>query len=153
MSDTNRAKVRRLAEYLSREIPLTTAMQVEIDHWEIHSLVVSAPLQPNRNHKATAFGGSLYSLAVLACWGLFVMRLWEEGLDCEIVIQEAKAAYLMPVNSRLVARCNFTDDKTWSGLMAQLRRRGRARIALGAEILTGEDAAFTLHGRFVAIVS
>ncbi len=31
-------------------------------------VVLRAPLAPNANHKGTAFGGSLYSLAVLTGW-------------------------------------------------------------------------------------
>lgn len=150
MNERQTAAVRRLRDYVEREIPLTGAMQLSISHWDGRELVVGAPLTPNRNHKATAFGGSLYSLAVVACWGLFVLRLWEEGMDCEIVIQQADATYLLPVSSDLVARCEFVDEKGWQNLTSQLRRRGRGRIALEAEILSGKDVAFRLQGRFVA---
>ncbi len=150
MKAAHAAAIARLHDYVAREIPLTAAMQLSIRRWDGRELVVEAPLAPNRNHKATAFGGSLYSLAVVACWGLFVLRLWDEGFDCEIVIQQAQATYLLPVNSRMVAKCDFADEKAWHSLVAQLRRRRRGRIALAAEIVAGKDVAFRLEGRFVA---
>lgn len=152
MNKSQTAALARLGEYVSREIPLTGAMQLTLDHWDGRELSVAAPLAPNRNHKATAFGGSLYAAAVVACWGLLVLRLWDEGLDCEIVIQHASASYFLPVRNALTARCTFSDANKWQALTTQLRRRGRGRIALDAEILTGDDIAFRLQGRFVAHV-
>lgn len=145
------AGLERLSAYLAQEIPLTRAMQVSVDDWDGQCLAVSAPLAPNLNHKATAFGGSLYALAVLAGWGLIVLRLWQEGLDCEVVVQSAEVEYLEPVNKRLAARCTLSDDKAWRKLLAQLRRRGRARITLHPCVPGTETDALRMRARFVAI--
>ena len=59
-------QLNQLRNVLHEEIPLTKAMGVEVNSYDGHCLVLSAPLDPNTNHKDTAFGGSLYSLAVLA---------------------------------------------------------------------------------------
>lgn len=143
----------RLEAHLEKEIPLTGAMQLSVVSWDGQALEVAAPLAPNRNHKATAFGGSLYSLAVAACWGWFTLRLWEEELDCDIVIQQATASYLNPVGQDFTARCAYSDDGAWRSLTAQLQRRGRARMTLEAEVLVGETPAFRLCGDFVALSS
>lgn len=142
----------RLRDQLANKIPLASAMQLSVESWDGRQLEIAAPLAPNRNDKQTAFGGSLYSLAVLSCWGLFTMRLWEEGLECEVVIQEASASYLLPVANDMVSRCVLADDELWRSTMTQLRRRGRARIALDAEIFAGAEPAFRLRGRFIAFL-
>lgn len=150
MNEAKIAPIDWLRAHVAREIPLSGAMQLAIEHWDGRALEVAAPLAPNRNHKATAFGGSLYSVAVMACWGLLVLRLRDEGFDCEIVIQHAEASYFLPVADRISARCEFSDEKKWQALVSVLRRRGRGRIELEAEIVSGQDLAFQLRGRFVA---
>jgi len=150
MNDRHVDAAARLQDYINGQIPLSRAMQLAVTRWNGRKLEVSAPIAPNRNHKATAFGGSLYSLAVVSCWGLFTLRLWEEELDGEIVIQQAHASYLAPVASDMLASCEFNDETRWQSLTNQLRRRGRARIALEAEVLVEKQAAFRLQGDFVA---
>lgn len=125
-------------------------MQVSISQFDGSALSVVAPLAPNRNHKDTAFGGSLYSLSVVACWGLLLLRLWQEELDCEIVIQKASANYFLPVSGDIEARCHLGDELAWQRLTSQIARKGRGRIALESEIKVAGAVAFRLCGHFVA---
>lgn len=143
----------RLATYLAERIPLTEAMQVRIDSWDGRTLTASAPLEANRNDKATAFGGSLYSLALLSGWGLLMLRLWDMNLSADVVIHKAEAEYLAPVNGRLVARCRLDDENEWQAFIARLQRKGRARLALTARVDTGEQRAFELRAQFVAVLA
>ena len=150
MNPSHEAAVSRLTRCLDSEIPLTSAMQVSVGQYDGSSLAIEAPLSPNRNHKATAFGGSLYSLSVVSCWGLLLLRLWQEEFDCEIVIQKASANYFLPVGERIVAVCELSDERAWQRLTSQIARRGRGRIALESEIRAADAVAFRLCGYFVA---
>jgi len=47
-----------LESYLHAHIPLTRAMQVSVVSVEPDSVLLSAPLAPNTNHRDTVFGGS-----------------------------------------------------------------------------------------------
>ena len=59
-----------LQRRIDREIVLAKPMGIIVEAADERALVLRAPLAPNANHKGTAFGGSLYSLAVLDRLGL-----------------------------------------------------------------------------------
>src|SRR5437764_14514413 len=60
------------------EIPITGHIGIRAESYDGKRLVLSAPLKPNINHKATAIAGSLNSLVTLAGWGLIwlLLRVW-----------------------------------------------------------------------------
>lgn len=61
-------------------IPLAKEMGLKIVVAGSDRVTVGAPLSRNSNYTHTAFGGSIYSAAVLTCWVL--IRLSIEGRDC-----------------------------------------------------------------------
>lgn len=65
-----------LQAYLHRQIPLSAAMQVSVVSATLDSVVLSAPLAPNINHKYTAFGGSVSALGILAAWSAYIQAIW-----------------------------------------------------------------------------
>ena len=71
----------------SRSMPRTTAR-----------VVLRAPLAPNANHKGTAFGGSLFCVAVLTGWAWATRYIAARGLNADAVIQESTIRYLKPVH-------------------------------------------------------
>ena len=82
-------------------------MGIRVASFDGASLILDAPLDPNLNHKSTAFGGSLYSIAVLCGWGLLHLKLAEARLHKHIVIQESNIRYLHPVVQDLHAECRL----------------------------------------------
>ena len=58
-----------LAQVFAQDIPLSQVMGVQVTHWSNTELQLTFPLQPNINHQASMFGGSMYCAAVLAGWG------------------------------------------------------------------------------------
>lgn len=76
----------KLKRYLYTNIPLSEAMKVSVETATTDSVVLSAPLEPNINHKSTVFGGSASAVAILAAWSLVHLRLEREGHHSEIVI-------------------------------------------------------------------
>src|SRR5512134_596976 len=93
----NEERIHRLEEYLHTEIPLSAAMQVFVRSVSADSVVLSAPLEPNINHKSTVFGGSASAVAILAAWSLLHLRLTAEGHDCQLVIQSNQMSYDRPI--------------------------------------------------------
>ena len=55
------------------------------------------PLQPNLNHRKTAFGGSIATMGIIASWTLVWLKLKDCGLDHRIVIQNSSTSYLTPI--------------------------------------------------------
>ena len=138
----------RLEALLHDEIPLTRAMQVGVAGYDGRCLRLAAPLAPNINHKLTAFGGSLYTLAVLCGWGLIHLKLDEAGLHRHIVIQESSIRYLHPVEADMVAAC-CVEDAALERFLRTLQRHGRARLELDVAVGSAGETAVAFSGRYV----
>jgi len=88
-----------LEKLLKTTIPLSEHMGVHSFNLSAESLSLILPLYPNRNHKQTLFGGSLYSASALACYGLFLAGLRAAEISTDnIVISHGDMKYLAPVN-------------------------------------------------------
>ena len=138
-----------LLSYLHQHIPLTRSMQVNTASLDVHGLALETPLAPNHNHKASAFGGSIASLAMLAGWGLVWLAL-EHGHGTTIVVRDVRLEYLRPVRDVFRAVCAFPAAKTWERFMHTLGRRHKARLDLDIAIICGEAVCAGCTGRFVA---
>ena len=141
----------RLQQTLHDSIPLSRVMQLTVTDYDGSRLVLSAPLAPNVNDKGTAFGGSLYNLAVLCGWSLLRLTLDEAGLEKKnIVIQEANTRYLLPVAGELRAECHLVPE-AWQDFLPALQKRGRARITLTVTIRQNDKPAVEFTGTYVAL--
>lgn len=143
------ARVSRLEHYMHRTIPLVEQMQVRVTAFDAAGLTLTAPLAPNINHERTAFGGSLASLATLACWG-YLWLLLEDDPGMHVVVNEAQLRYLKPVTAALTARCETPAADALQKFLDTLRRRGKARIELKAAILQDGVLCTEYTGSFVA---
>ena len=137
-----------LEHTLHDEIPLSQAMGIRVAAYDGASLKLAAPLAPNTNHKSTAFGGSLYSLAVLCGWGMLHLKLAEAGLHKHIVIQESNIRYLLPVVQDMQAECRL-DDLALKRFLRTLHKHDRARLSLEVEIKQDDLTAVEFSGRYV----
>ncbi len=138
----------QLEALLHEEIPLTRAMGMRVAGYDGTCLQFAAPLAPNTNHKRTAFGGSLYSLAVLCGWGLLHLKLAEARLHKHIVIQESSIRYLHPVDRDMTAECRL-DQGALNRFLHTLQKHDRARLELNVSINQDNRAAVEFSGRYV----
>ncbi|MBA4381573.1 MAG: thioesterase [Sideroxydans sp.] len=140
-----------LEQTLHRDIPITREMGIRVAAYDGKHLRLTAPLAPNVNDKGTAFGGSLYSVAVLCGWSLLRLKLNEAGLEKKnIVIQEANTRYLRPVTGELQAECHLVPE-AWQDFLQPMQQRGRARITLSVVIRQQDKAAVEFTGQYVAL--
>lgn len=140
-----------LQQYIHENIPLTKAMGVMVYDISKTEVVLGVPLEPNTNHKNTAFGGSLHSLATLACWTLVYMNLADEESSYEIVISKSDIKYRAPVTNDFKAECHFNDDDELTHFLETLHRKGKARLRLNAHIYQGDVLAVDYWGDFAVI--
>jgi thioesterase domain-containing protein len=140
--------IEKLEHTLHSEIPLSQTMGIRVTSYDGASLRLTAPLAPNINHKSTAFGGSLYSLAVLCGWGLLHIKLAEMGFKKHIVIQEGNIQYLLPVNADIQAECQL-DEAALKRFLRTLSRHGLARLSLNTRIHHNGQTAVTFTGSYV----
>jgi thioesterase domain-containing protein len=119
---------------------------------EAESVVLSAPLDANLNHQWTAFGGSIAALAVLASWCLTQIRLEAIGIRARLVIRSSSMDFVRPALDEFVATATPAPDAEWDRFLEMLRRKGRGRIALGAEVTSQDDLVATHEGLYVAFL-
>lgn len=137
-----------LAIYLHEQIPITAAMRVSVLRCSIEEVALQAPLAANTNHKRTAFGGSVSTLAILSAWSLLFMRL--QGQGNEIVIQENRTFYLRSITDDFTAVARHTDTAGWQRFERAFQRHGRARIRLSSRVFSNEAPVAEFEGRYVA---
>ena len=142
-----------LQQYLHSHIPLSKAMSVHVVSVDPDTVTLSAPLQPNINHRETVFGGSASALATLAAWSLIQTKLTAEGVTCRLVIQENTVRYDKPITGEFLAVSRLQNADSWSKFQAMLHRKGKARIAVEAEIIFEEQVVGSFTGQFVALGS
>jgi thioesterase domain-containing protein len=142
-----------LQRYLHTHIPLSGAMQVRVISAAPDSVVLSAPLQPNINHRETVFGGSASALAILSAWALLHVRLQAEGVKCRLVIQRNTMEYDLPMQGEFQASSAQEDATEWARFLRLLSRKGTARITVSSVLQSGGTRAGRFSGDFVAITA
>src|ERR1700724_3477687 len=96
MNDTI-SYMKELQATFDHEIPITREIGIKVAHYNGEQLALSAPIERNINHKATAFAGSLNSVVTLAGWGMIWLLLKELDITATIVIQDSASHYRKPV--------------------------------------------------------
>lgn len=140
-----------LQAYLHSHIPISKGMGVTAVRADRDSVVLSAPLEPNINHRETVFGGSAASVAMLAGWSLMRIRLGAEGIDCRIVISKGSIDFGKAIESGFTATAKLEDPDDWKRFTGGYSRKGmaRTRVAVLIESEAGRLARFT--GEFAAV--
>lgn len=124
---------KQLEELLHREIPISRQMGVRDLDVKNESVSLLLPITPNRNHKSTLFGGSLYSASALACYGLFLAGLAERGLPGNnIVIAEGNIKYLKPVTGDIRIRAVWNTSEEKERFFQTLLNKKKARVVMNA---------------------
>ena len=125
---------KKLKQFFIDHLPITQFMGLEVESYDGETLILTAPLEPNINDKQTAFGGSLYNTAVMACWGMIYLKTQERNIQCNQVVTEGSMKYIAPVYGRIRAICHAPSEKELSAFFDHFERKGRARIGLEAAI-------------------
>lgn len=141
-----------LQRLLDAHFPMAAHMGVVVEAADPRRVVLRAPLAPNVNHAGTAFGGSLFSVAVLAGWAWVTCRLAEERIDADAVIQESRMRFLAPARGELRAVLEAPPDAAVEKFGKMLRRSGRGRIGLRVEVRDGGTCAARFDGQFAALL-
>src|SRR6202035_553905 len=118
------------------EFSLAKHIGIIVESADDAGVVLRAPLAANANYKGTAFGGSLYSVAVLTGWAWVTRYLAARGLAADAVIQESSVRFLAPVRGELRASVAAPPDAQIDRFRKMLQRAGRGRIRLRVEIIS-----------------
>jgi thioesterase domain-containing protein len=139
-----------LQNRIAGEFALARHIGIVVESADDAAVVLRAPLAPNANYKGTAFGGSLYSLAVLTGWAWVTRYLAARGLSADAVIQESSTRFLVPVEGELRASAAAPPDAQIDKFRKMLQRAGRGRIRVRVDIYYGQTLATCFEGVFAA---
>ncbi len=141
---------KKLQELMHREVPLAKLIGMRVAACDEDTLTLLAPLEPNINIHGTAFGGSLFSLAALAGWGLLQLKLSRGGEPENMVLGHARIAYHLPVRGEITVRCKLPAGDKFQSFIDDFHEARKARIKMVSEIITQEGAVASLSGFRVA---
>ncbi|NQY24769.1 MAG: YiiD C-terminal domain-containing protein [Campylobacteraceae bacterium] len=144
-------EMNEVLEYIQKNIPITKELGVSISKYTGDLLVIDAPLAANINHKNSAFGGSLSSIAILSAWALLFVKQKELKLDVTLVIQESKFSFLLPVLKDFQALAYTPKEEDFSKFLKILNKKGKARLKIYSEIICDGRVCGTHEGSYVAI--
>jgi thioesterase domain-containing protein len=137
---------------IDREFPLARHIGIVVESAEDRGIVLLAPLAPNANFKGTAFGGSLFSIAVLTGWAWITRYLAAHQLSAEAVIQESSIRYRLPVQGDFRSSLAAPSAEHVDKFRKMLRRAGRGRIRLRVDIHYQLAVAAQFDGMFAAAI-
>lgn len=140
-----------ITAYLQEHIRLVRSLGAVVDRYDGASIQLSAPLAPNLNHRATAFGGSLSAIAILAGWALLHLALRDRGIASRLVIQRSALDFLAPVDSDFTATASLPAPQPWERFLATFARHGRARITVAGTIACPSGVGGEHEGTYVAL--
>jgi thioesterase domain-containing protein len=140
----------QLQQRIDQEIQLAKHIGIVVESADDATVVLRAPLAPNGNHKGTAFGGSLYSVAVLSGWAWLTRFLILRDIAADAVIQESTMKFLAPVQGELHAKMRTPSGAEVERFGKMLKRAGRGRIRLTVDVHHQGAPAAVFEGVFAA---
>ena len=144
-----------LNAWLPREIPISSSLNLAPISWQNNTLSLKVPLEENRNHMYSGFGGSLYTAALLVGWSWLHLKLKDLGFEenLHIVIQSANIQYPSPMLEDSLAICQGVSDKAWAKFERTFRRYGKGRLEIQTEIVMNGVITTQFTGDFVAYMT
>lgn len=140
-----------LEKFLLAKIPLANALAIKVVKADDSQVEISAPLKPNVNHLGTAFGGSLQSVMVLACYSWLFNLLESRGISAHVILKTINSKFTSPVEGNFSAICPAPPNKAIEKFLKTVGQRKRGQISLKATIERAGDVACELEGKFVAV--
>jgi thioesterase domain-containing protein len=137
-----------LQQKIHSAIPVSQQMQFSIEALSSGSILVSAPLAPNVNIHGTGFAGSIYSIAVLAGWGLSMHIMQQLGMEADLVVSKAEIKYRLPVTGPIECRALASEAQRREFLRI-FNESGKSRLSLTIEV--GDAPHAVLLATFYAV--
>jgi thioesterase domain-containing protein len=138
--------------YLKDHIPLSAAMDIDVVEAGPRGVTLSVPLEPtNVNHRSTAFGGSVAALATLTGWTLVHLRLRDEGIIAQTVIQSSSVQYDAPIHGNFCAISQSVEERAWKRFTRAVTKHGKGRLHVSVNVTADGETAATFTGAYVAL--
>lgn len=117
-------------KFLYQQIPITKAMELNVINFTASKVKISAKLEPNINHKSTAFGGSINSLMAITGWSLVFANIKDIDPNAHIVISNSNIKYLKPIEKDFTAECTLTNEGDRVKLFKMYNKHHKSSITM-----------------------
>lgn len=151
MSEAITDITKKLTNFFEAHVPLTQFMELDLDSYDGKQLTLKAPLAPNINDKQTAFGGSLYNICVMACWGFAYLKTLEAELDGNQVVVSGNIKYKRPVTGEIKATCVSPGAEAEHHFIDGFQRHGKGKIELTATVMCQGKIAVEFEGTYAVL--
>lgn len=109
-----------------------------------------ALLSENLNHKSTAFGGSLYAIAVSSAYALVLAKLKESKVETEnIVIAQGQIKYIAPVDDDFVTDSQVQSVAENEIFLDRISANKKATLTVASKIFCNNKLCAEFIGLFV----
>ncbi len=131
---------------LLTDIAPAEALGISVSSFENGRIELSAPLEPSKNDKGTAFAGSITSMLVLAGWGAIMAALREAGISADVMVVKSETEYTEAVRGKMISEATLTREEL-DRILQELDTGKRSRGTLVARLHSNERecAAMTAH--------
>lgn len=137
-------------QFLHDKIPITKAMEFSVTEFTKSKVRISAKLEPNINHKSTAFGGSINCLMTVCGWSMVFANIKELDPDVHIVIQKSNINYLSPICGDFIAECELSDADAKKKFLETYNKHKKSRLNLKVTCNHKETLCAEYQGQYVA---
>lgn len=153
MALPNDPSITAIESFLLEYVPQMRAAKIRLEDYDGQTLTMSAPLDVNINDKGTAFGGSLYSLCLMAGWGLTCLISRELGFQGDLVIAHSEIEFVRPLRGELRAQAHKPSDELLQGFKARFEDKGRASLRHQVDVLDDNGELCARYKGKYALVS
>jgi thioesterase domain-containing protein len=135
---------------LHEQIPITKAMGFSVIEFTPSKVRILAKLEPNINHKSTAFGGSINCLLTVCGWAMTFINI--KGIDPEahVVIKKSNINYLKPIEEDFIAECELTDEESRDKFIKMYNKHKKGRLNLKVCCYKQDMLLAEYEGEYVA---
>lgn len=140
-----------LENYLFDCVPIAQSLGIKVIEADINNLSTLTPIQPNKNHLNTVFGGSSSMVCILTAWSLFQNRIIENQIDGRIMIRKQTVNYFKPITTDFICNAYFNEDLDWDVFLNTYNKMNKARLNITARIFQDEKLAVEFEGMFVLL--
>ena len=141
-----------LNECITLHLPSIDAAGVSVETENNEQLILSAPLTLNHNDRGNAFGGSIFNIALMACWGALYLECRKHIANPNIVTRDGQIRYRHPCDEKIIrATCRKPNQRQWDGFFAHYEKTGKTSLSLTSKIMNGDEIAAYFEGVFVLL--
>ncbi len=91
------------------------------------------------------------ALAILAGWTQVHLRLQDEGIEAQTVIQTSSVQYDAPIHGDFQATSDPIAERDWSRFTRGITKHGKGRVHVSVRVTAGGATAATFTGAYVAL--